>query len=87
MLGIVNAVFSGNVLPCSAVISCPFHSINTSPSFNFTESFSITGCFVCPVLYLVLQRESSDVFYVATAQNICVKCFTSSQQIGIFASL
>ena len=35
MLGIVNAVFSGNVLPCSAVMPCQFHSINISPSFNF----------------------------------------------------
>jgi len=35
MLGIVNDVFSGNVLPCSAVMPCQFHSINISPSFNF----------------------------------------------------
>ncbi len=35
MLGIVNAVFSSNVLPCSAVMPCQFHSINISPSFNF----------------------------------------------------
>ena len=29
--------------------------------YAFTESFSITGCFVCPVSYLILQRKSSDV--------------------------
>ena len=36
MLGIVNAVFSGNVLPCSAVMPCQFHSIVFSPFVQFS---------------------------------------------------
>ena len=47
--------------------------------FACNESFSITGCFVCPASNLVLQWKSSGVFYVATAQNIVLKYSKSSQ--------
>ena len=32
-----------------------FFKRKASLRYTFTESFSITGCFVCPVSYLVLQ--------------------------------